>query len=122
VAKLSRKAWLEILAVHAAREAKLGNVWPLRGRVGGVPDDYLSPEERKFLFELLEKNDGRRGKAEIKRIDIFLARQVADAFQEQKRAEGRKKPSKKDVFGEVRKERGRGMGRSSLYEKFKKPK
>jgi hypothetical protein len=121
MAKLSQKVWLEILARNAIREAELGNVWPLMGRVGGVPDDYLSPDERKFLCDLLERNDGRRGKAEIKRLDIILARQVADAAQEQARAEGRK-PSKKWVIAKVEEARGRGMGRSSFYAKSKKPK
>jgi hypothetical protein len=121
MAKLSQKVWLEMLASHAVREAKAGNVWPLMGRVGGVPDNYLSPDEREFLCVLLEANDGRRGKEEIKRIDRFLAEQVADAAQEQARAEGRK-PSKKVVIAKVKEARGAGMGRSSFYAKSKKPK
>jgi hypothetical protein len=117
-AKLSRKAWLEILARNAAHEAKAGNVWPLMGRVGGVPDDYLSPDERKFLCDLLEKNDGPRGKAEIKRIEKFLIRSQVEGLAPKKYSKRSK--NLKAAVSEVMSDRDRS--RSFIFEALKESK
>jgi hypothetical protein len=69
VAKLGKRAFL---AQEAVREATAGNMWPLIGRVLSVPDEYLSCDERTFLRALLESNDGRRGKAKIRRLEKVL--------------------------------------------------
>jgi hypothetical protein len=113
VAKLSRKEWLDILARHAITEAKAGHMAPLIGRVRGVPDDYLSPDEREFLRKLLEENDGPRGKAEFKRLEITLARLLEGDIK-----------TKKELIGKLKDVRERGWGRSSYYRKMKpkKPK
>jgi hypothetical protein len=104
VAKLSLKE----LARHAVREAKLGNVWPLIGRVGVVPDRYLSDDERKFLCELLEKNDRRRGKAEIKRIEKFLIRSRFEDLAPKKYS--KRSVNVKAAVGELMKQHGRSHG------------
>ena len=119
-AKLSRKAWLEILARNAAHEAKAGNVWPLMGRVGGVPDDYLSPDERKFLCDLLEKNDGPRGKAEIKRIEKILICSQVEGLAPKKYSKSR---NLKSALSEVMSVTGRSRGYIfGVLKESKKPK
>jgi hypothetical protein len=108
MAKMPPKEWSGIRARHAVAEAKAGHMAPLAGRVAGVPDEYLSPAERKLLCDLLEKNEGRRGKAELRRLEVALARLHEDDTK-----------LKKQVVGELKEVRGKGWSRSSYYRKMK---
>jgi hypothetical protein len=83
VAKLSPKV-RAFLADESVRKALAGNNWPLIGRVLSVPDDYLSADERNFLRALLESKNGRRGKAEIRRIEKALVRMQVDRLIDQR--------------------------------------
>jgi hypothetical protein len=61
------------------REARAGNLWGLIGRILAVPDRYLSDDERMFLRALLERSNGRLGKAELRRIERFLVRSQVES-------------------------------------------
>ena len=111
MAKPTRKA-LELLGKHAVREATAGNVWPLIGRVGMVPDSYLSKDERSFLCIMLEANDGRRGKAEIRRIEKLL---VSSRVEGLVAGEGGERWKKEAAVKQVGSERERGRSRSSVF-------
>ena len=112
MAKPTRKA-LELLGKHAVREATAGNVWPLIGRVGMVPDSYLAKDERSFLCIMLEANDGRRGKAEIRRIEKLL---VSSRVEGLVAGEGGEPSMKKEAaVKQVGSERERGRSRSSVF-------
>jgi hypothetical protein len=70
--KLSPKERASLARGDAVRKAEAGNMWPMIGRV--LSDPHLSDDEREYLRRLLEGNDGRRGKAEIRRIEKALVR------------------------------------------------
>jgi hypothetical protein len=66
------RAQLELLARMAVREARAGNHLPLIARVLSVPNAFLSEDERAYLRELLERHEGKRGKAELRRLEKVL--------------------------------------------------
>ena len=59
-----------ILAAHALHEARAGHVRPLIGRISSGAQ--LTNGEREFMAAALERLDGPRGKAELRRIEKAL--------------------------------------------------
>ena len=71
--QLHRDSRVAKFAAHALREAKLGHMAPLIGYLlAGLPPTV---EQREFLAELLERFEGKRGKAELRRVEKELIRQ-----------------------------------------------
>src|SRR5262245_50835210 len=57
-----------------AHEARLGNATPLAIQV--VTGQPLTREERRFIYKLLEANNGRRGKAKDRELRQFMMTQM----------------------------------------------
>ena len=65
----------------ALHEARLGHLGPLRGRVlSGLP---LTTEEREFIAMALEQLDGKRGKAELRRVEKARIAEYVEALVEE---------------------------------------
>jgi len=57
-------------ARHVLQEARLGNMAPLAGHVRFCAGrHFLTREQSEFIAELLERGEGKRGKAALQRID-----------------------------------------------------
>jgi len=113
--KASKKS--STAAAYAAwllREAKLGNTMPLAGYLdSGGP---LTAELRKFVVELLERSEGKRGKAELRQLEKRLTKLHVENL----KSEGWKPEA---AVHEVARERGHS--RAYVYaalEESKKPK
>jgi hypothetical protein len=103
----------DFLARESMSEAARGNHWPLIGRVLSVPEAYLSDDERNFLRGLLERSDGRRGKALLKNTEKSL---IGSQLQSETERLGKREAAIASVT------KDRGLGRSSLFEVLKQSK
>ena len=95
----------KILAAFALREAKLGHLAPLISRV--LTAATLTTGEREFIAAALERLDGKRGKAELRRVEkVLIALRVEGLINEEGLLP-------KAAVTQVMKERGRK--RSTIY-------
>lgn len=108
MAKDLKKDLMGIGATHAIKEALAGHLAPLIGRFrSGVP---LTSEERQFIAAALEQLEGKRGKAEMRRLEKELVRWRVEGLQ----AEGWK------LEAAVRQEKEkRGYSRSFVFDAMK---
>ena len=97
-----------LIAEFALRDARAGHFAPLIGRVRSAAP--LLPEERQFIAEALHRLDGRRGKAELRKIEKALIAQRVDGLVE----EGK---TTDDAVRQVERERKRK--RATIYAALK---
>jgi|SRR6516162_7238062 hypothetical protein len=68
-------------ARHVLQEARLGNMAPLAGHVRFCAGrHFLTREQSEFIAELLERGEGKRGKAALQRVEKELIRQQVQGF------------------------------------------
>jgi hypothetical protein len=100
----------KILAAYALREARLGHLGPLIGR---LRFGALTRDEREFIAGMLEKLDGKRGKAMLRGTEALrISEQVKELRQELGSTEA--------AVTEVAK--AKGLKRSSIFAAIKEAK